>query len=179
MNGAYPPFHRTGEPHGDFYALVFSEGTYVSPTGTTREDGFLVLYYSPMPEFTRLSFSTCTRSGQLLSYSRGIDRHDTPEFALLKAWYDYLLPPHRWKLYPADVAQLYWADAAGDHEASYTAMRRSLSSILYHLRWQAWSQQNPNLAPLFYPSAEGSLTNPLDPGPENEELFRSVLDGAE
>ncbi|HWT03939.1 MAG TPA: hypothetical protein VN256_27065 [Pyrinomonadaceae bacterium] len=179
MTQTYPPFHLKGDPDGDFYALAFCEGTYVSPTGNTREDGFLVLYHSPSPEFTRLSIHTCTRDGRALSYSRGIDRHDTPEFALLKAWYEYRLPPHGWRLYPAEVARRHWEEAGEAHEESYRAMRKMFCSILYHLVLQAWSEQQWKVEPLFYPSAGQEMSDPFEPTRENEELFQSSFDGDE
>ena len=179
MNHTYPPFHLRGEADGDFYALAFCEGTYVSPTGKTREEGFLVLYYSPSPEFTRLSLHTCTRDGRALSYSRGTDRHDTPEFALLEAWYEYRLAPHDWRLYPAEVALRHWEQAAERHEESYRTMRKHFFSILYHLRLHAWAQQTGKVKPLFYPSEGPEMSNPFEPNPENEELFQSAFDGEE
>ena len=166
----YPPFHTSGDPVGDFYALAFCEGTYVSPSGSTREDGFLVLYFSPTPEFTRLSYQTCTVDGRPLSYARGNDEHDTVEFALLRAWYEYRLPPHGWKLYPAAHAARELRAAVQDHMEGYARMRRALAGVLYPLRLAEWLRQSGNVQPLFYPRAV-QLTNPLDPTPENEEFF--------
>jgi hypothetical protein len=172
----YPPFRVQGDPEGDFFALAFVEGTYVSPTGATREEGFLVLRFSPTPEFTRLSLHTCTRAGQPLAYSRGVDRHDTPEFVLLEAWYEYRLPPHAWALYPIEAARAWWAGASRAHEPAYWAARKGLSSVLYHMRAFGWSRHLQQVQPLFFPAEGRSVSSPFDPSPENEELLRSVVD---
>jgi hypothetical protein len=169
----HPPFHLTGDPSGDFYALAYVDGTYSSPSGSTREEGFLVMYFSPSPDFTHLSFRTCTRAGRMLSYSRGNDRLNTLEFALITASYEYDVPSHAWQLFPVDLANDYWKvnDA---HAIAYAAMRKQLCSVLYFVRMRAWSKKT--VPSLFTPIAT-EVANPMDPTPENEEIFRSAFEG--
>jgi hypothetical protein len=107
----------------------------------------------------------------MLSYSRGNDQHDSLEFALITAWYNNDVPPHAWHLFPADQADNYWKDN-GTHESAYAAMRKLLCSVLYFTRMKAWSRKT--VAPLFKPIAS-EIANPMDPTPENEEIFRSAF----
>ena len=170
-----PPFHQIGDPEGDFYALAFCEGEYVSPSGSTREEASLVLYYSPSEDFTDFSFHICARDGRLIAYSRGIDKHDTLEFALWSAWYNYGLAPHQWRLYPAESMERYWSGVSDASQSKYMLMRTKFCSLLYHVRLKAHSK----VKPLFEPSRRESTGSPFDPTPENEEIFRAACEDVE
>jgi hypothetical protein len=175
-DSALPVFHRRGDPDGDFYALAYCAGTYTSPTGSTRTDGYLVLSFSPSPDFSRLSFHTETSDGGMLSYSRGSDDDPSPAVALVTAWYAYQLPPHAWKLYPPAAADEALVNAQPSHRAGYADTRRLFAKLLYQLRGRAWFEQKGNVRPLFAP-ADVSIPDPLTPTPENEDVFRVAFAG--
>ena len=40
-----PTFHHIGDPDAHFFALAFSRGRYVSPTGAMNKAAFFVLYF--------------------------------------------------------------------------------------------------------------------------------------
>ena len=174
MSSTLPRFYHRGDPDGDFYALAYCAGTYTSPTGSTREAAFLVLSFSPSPEFSPLSFHTETHDGRILSYSRGSDDDASPALALLSAWYEYELPPHAWTLYPAAVAVDWLRGATESHDQLYGTVRRGIAKMLYQLRLRTWLEHSGKVRPLFVPLDVG-MKNPLEQTPENEELFSTAF----
>src|SRR6185503_5038789 len=59
-----PPFHHTGDPDGHFFALAFSRGRYVSPSGATNKPAFLVLYFSTSADFAPFSYMTVSTEAE-------------------------------------------------------------------------------------------------------------------
>lgn len=128
-----PPFHQTGGPAGDFFALAFSRGRYVSPTGATNTPAFLVLYFSNSAEFAPFSLMTWSMEGTCLRFSRGDDFLRTVEYAVLKAWDSELVPVAAWTLFPrADIDDNMFPDPPT--REAYWESRRRLCMVLYPAR---------------------------------------------
>jgi hypothetical protein len=113
-----------------FFALAFSRGRYVSPSGTTNKPAFLVLYFSNSVDFAPFSYMTVSSEGEWLSYHRGDDFLRTVEYAILRASEAEGVPARAWTLYPrANVEDRAFPDGR-THEA-YWESRWRLCMVLY------------------------------------------------
>jgi len=182
-NAELPDFHSEGSPRGDFYALAFAKGLYVSPSEKMKDAAFLILNYSPTKGFTRFSFQIVSVSGQLCEYRSGEERHDSIEVALLTAWYEYELPPHLWALFPKSELSLASFRTNRTHEEQHWRARRELGALLYQFRTAAWFKTQECAEqyqfagppkPLFRLNTVPIVPNPLKPTAENEEIGEAV-----
>jgi hypothetical protein len=168
-----PPFHQTGDPDGHFFALAFSRGRYVSPSGTLNTPAFLVLYFSNSAYFAPFSFMTVSSEGACLSGSRGDDFLRTVEYALLHASETERVPVGAWTLYPrANIADNTFPD--GQTREAYWESRRRLCMVLYPARMRAsGAAQLGAIAPLF--RYEGTARHSSDGEQDNEEIWETVV----
>ena len=153
-----PRFHSIGDDDGHFYAVAYVVGSYVPPSGRSKNDAFLVLDFSPSKAFTRFSFSTVSPEGDLFRYTRGLDQLDSAEYALLHAWRDERVPMHAWRLFPSASIE---ADAFGDDTAcsAYEAARSRVALILYHARRQVWLKSQLKVDPMVSSERIGLSTD--------------------
>jgi len=179
----FPQFHSRGTPRGDFYALAFVKGLYVPPTEKTKDDAFLILNYSPSKHFTRFSFAIDSVKRDLHAYRRGTDTHDSIEFALLTAWYEYEMPPHLWTLFPKNQVSLA-RFAKRKHSKQYQEARRQLCAQLYHFRLAAWFKTEECARKMEFDGPVKSLfrfksvprvPDPMAPNAENEEIGKAEM----
>jgi hypothetical protein len=168
-----PPFHHTSDPAGHFFALAFSRGRYVSPSGTTNTPAFLVLYFSNSADFAPFSFMTVSSEGEWLSYHRGEDFLRTVEYALLRALETERIPVGAWTLYPrANVEDHAFPD--GPTREAYWESRRRLCMVLYPARVvTSVAAQFGKIEPLF--RHDGTARRPDDGDPDNEEIWETVV----
>ena len=168
-----PPFHNTGDPDGHFFALAFSRGRYVSPTGATNKAAFFVLYFSTSAEFAPFSYMTVSTEEEWLSYHRGDDFLRSVEYAVLRAWESHGVPVGSWTLYPrANVEENAFADA--QTAETYWESRRRLCMVLYPGRAVAsMDEQFRHVEPLF--RHDGTTRHLNDGDPDNEEIWEAVV----
>jgi hypothetical protein len=165
-----PPFHTRGDPQGDFYAVAFVPGSYIPPSARSETDAFYVLNFSPSEGFTKFSHYTVSIEGRYLAYHRGVDELDTLEHAILDAWYHEHVPPHAWRLFPADTIEedAFHGDAAV--RSAYDLARRRLARIL----WRARACANTSVEPLFR-FDEISASELLADTSQNEKLLKLLF----
>jgi hypothetical protein len=169
-----PPFHTTGDPAGHFFALAFSRGHCVSPSGTMNTPAFLVLYFSNSVDFARFSYMTVSSEGEWLSYHRGDDFLRTVEYAILRASETERVPVGAWTLYPrANVEDHAFPD--GPTREAYWESRRRLCMVLYPARAAASvHEQLGKTEPLF--RHDGTARHLHDGEPDNEEIWETVVE---
>jgi hypothetical protein len=168
-----PPFHTTGDPAGHFFALAFSRGRYVSPSGSLNTPAILVLYFSNSPAFAPFSCMTFSPEGEQLGGIGGDDFLRTVEYALLRALEKESVPVVAWTLYPqANVDDHAFPD--GPTREAYWESRRRLCMMLYPARAVAGVEaQLGTVKPLFQYDGTARL---LDDGdPDNEEIWETVV----
>ena len=167
-----PPFHETGDPDGHFFALAFSRGRYVSPSGTMNTPAFLVLYFSNSVDFAPFSCMTVSSEGQCISYRRGDDFLRTVEYAILRASETEGVRAAAWTLYPrAHVEDHAFPD--GRTLEAYWESRRRLCMVLYPARVAASVEaQCGKIASRF--RQDGIARHPGDGDPDNEEIWETV-----
>ena len=166
-----PRFHFIGDDDGQFYAVAYVVGSHVAPSGGSKNDAFLVLYFSPSEGFTRFSFCTVSPEGDLLRYTRGLDQLDSAEYALLHAWRDEQVPMHGWHLFPSASIEI---NAFRDDIAhgAYETARSRVALILYQARCQVWLKSKLKVEPMFQPSE--SDFPPMADSPDDEEISRYI-----
>ena len=167
-----PPFHHTGDPAGHFFALAFTRGRYVSPSGTMNRPAFLVLYFSNSVDFAPFTYMAVSSEGESLSYHRGHDVLRTVEYAILRASEAEGVPVRAWTLHPgANVDDHVFPDVRTRKE--YWESRRRLCMVLYPGRVVASVKaQFPNMEPLF--RHDGTSRHADDGEPDNEEIWKTV-----
>src|SRR5688572_2435220 len=169
-----PPFHHTGDPGGEFFALAFSHGRYVSPSGTLNTPAFLVLYFSNSAELAPFSLRTVSTEGEPLAGHRGDDLVRTVEYALLRASEAERVPVGAWTLYPRTTVEDYAFPDASTREA-YWEGRRRLCVMLYRARVvAAVAAQFGAIEPMF--RYDGAVRLESDGGPDNEEIWATVVE---
>ncbi|HVM59227.1 MAG TPA: hypothetical protein VMV72_00035 [Verrucomicrobiae bacterium] len=138
-----PRFHTLGKPSGDFYAVAYVPGTYTPRSGQPHTEAFYVLNLSLSHGFTRFSHLTESIDGCFLAYSRGEDKLDTIEHAVLDAWHKEHVPPYAWHLFPVDAVEedKFRGDAVLKSE--YQLAQRRLGRILWRARVSARSSVKP------------------------------------
>ena len=169
-----PPFHRTGDPEGHFFALAFSRGRYVSPSGTLNTPAFLVLYFSTSAAFAPFSLWTVSTEGETLSGHGGDDLVRTAEYALLRASEAERVPVVAWTLYPRTTVEGHAFPDESTREA-YLESRRRLCVMFYRARVVASvaALLGP-IEPLF--RHDGTVRLEGDGGPDNEEIWATVVE---
>ncbi len=171
-----PPFVRPGEDGVRFYALAYCRGSYANDTPWGDRPTFVVLYFCTSGDYTRYSYHIVDAAGHCYAYTRGDDRRDTAEYALLRAWDNYRVPPAIWRLFPlAGIPEDVWP---GDSEgrAAYFAARADLCTIFYTFRLLSQSEASP----LFHPDPDFVPPSILmgEESEESREIFRAVLEVA-
>ncbi len=172
---ALPPFHEDLGPDGHLYALAVVAGRYLHRTSGGSEPAHFVLRWSPSPDLSPFSLGSVAADGRYLSYHRLMVGLDTPEFAVLRAAGGEGVPAHCWRLYPRSALPEGEFAAAG-HRAGYFAARRRLAAVLYQSRgWAAFGGGSEDQV-LFRPDDPTGAGRPSETAPDDEELFRAVLD---
>ena len=114
-----------GEGRARFYCLAFAPVKYRQPKAP-RFSAVLGLYFCSHRKFTRFSVSSYGEDGRLLSYTRGVDAHDTLEFVLLHQLLECAIHPAFWRLFPRKKI----VKAPEEYESA----RRALCRLLFHFR---------------------------------------------
>ena len=168
-----PRFHQTGDPGGHFFALAFSRGRYVSPSGTVNTPATFVLYFSNSVDFAPFSFMTVSSEGEQLAYQRGDEVVRTVEHAILSGL-ESAVPVATWTLYPrADVDDDTFPDEPT--REAYWESRRRLCVMLYRARVVASVvAQLGRIEPTFRPDGAARLLD--DREPDNAEIWETVVE---
>jgi hypothetical protein len=164
--------------------MAYAKGVYISPSERDRTEAFLLLNISPSKGFTRFTFEAVAPDGRMLCYHRGLDENDNLETALLTAWYEYELPPHSWRLFPADRIKKTSFARRPKHRELYFASRNQLCFLLNHFRIWAWAKTEEYakqfklkkpVKPLFYLDGPVRTPNPFERNKENREIGERVV----
>ena len=169
-----PPFHSVGEDNGNFYAVAFVPGFYVTPSGKSRDTAFFVLRFSPSQNYTRFSVSTVSPTGNLFHYSRGDEVLDSAEYTMLQAERAERVPLHAWQFFPSAAID---AAAFPDKCArlAYEAARRRVAHIIFNARFYLWGQTQYPPCPLFQVD-ETVTPEPMASTPEFEDITQCMTD---
>lgn len=122
-----PPFNDTGDDGAEFYCLAFAPVIY-RPTKKPEFSAALGIYFCSHRDFTRFSCSCFGPDANLLSYTRGNDRHDLLEFVMLSAHMQDSIHPAVWRLFPRSQIP------ANFRSEQYEDARRRLCSLLFYFR---------------------------------------------
>ena len=169
-----PPFHIPGlhvpdNRVGDFFALAFVPGRYVSSSGRRSEPAFLSLYFSASEGLVPFHLMTISMSHQYVLTSRPGDAIlNTVEYAVLNASVYERVVPSAWQLYPLRGVQ----DAAFPDETArvgYWTARRRLCLLLFLMR----SAHGSAVHSLFQMEGESLAWDTS--APDEEEISRTVL----
>lgn len=163
-----PPFRIPGTPDGFFYALAVTCGHYLRGR-TENEPACMVLYFSASAGFVPFSWMAIAADGMQLSYHRGDEIIETPEFMILSAYTLEGISPRSWFLYPRkSVDDSAFVDPRA--RDAYWQARRRLCAILRHVRI------GEHVAPLFVADTPAPMF--YDKTEENGEIWNTVRDMA-
>src|SRR5438270_451196 len=96
-----PPFKTVGQDGAEFFCLALAPVLY-RQTQPPPLPATLGIYFCADQHFPRLNLISHAEDGSPLSYHRGNDSFDTPEFVFLSAFLDSSIHPAVWRLFPRD-----------------------------------------------------------------------------
>jgi hypothetical protein len=167
-----PPFSDAGEGGAEFRCLAFAPVSY-RQTHKPALPAALGIYFCSHKDFTRFSRHSFAEDGHSLSYTRGDDRHDTPEFLLLSALLEDSVHPAGWRLFPrAEIP-------ASFHSDDYEDARRKLCRLLFHFRSHEMAARltadMPHQPLMVFDDSAGRLVFG-DSKDEDEEIERAIVE---
>ena len=167
-----PPFKDAGEGGAEFWCLMFAPVKYRA-TRQPELPAVLGVYFCGHKNFTRFSRLSFDADGRSLSYTRGDDTHDTPEFLILSAFLDESVHPAGWRLFPR--AQI----PTGFRSREYEEARRKLCRLLFYFRSREMAMRltadMPHQPLMVFDDSAGRVA-PGDSRDEDEEIERAIIE---
>ncbi|MGL4622854.1 MAG: hypothetical protein ACRCZS_28000, partial [Chroococcidiopsis sp.] len=167
-----PPFHSLGKDNGHFYAVAYVPGFYVHSSSKSRDEVFFVLSFSPSENYTRFSVSTVSPMGETFHYSRGTDKLDSAEYAMLRAWREERVPLHAWRFFPsASIESVAFTDDTA--RVAFEVARHRVAYIIFEARAHVWAQSQFPTEPLFH-FDNADIPEPMTSTPEYEDIIQYI-----
>jgi hypothetical protein len=165
-----PPFEQRGEKGEPFYALAYCQGAYGVRPRSEDKPVFLTIYFTTSPGLTHFSHHIVDASGRCFAYFRGDDGFDRPEFALLRAWAEFQVPPAAWRLFPQSEIRPDTFPQESENRAAYCSAR----SCLCRLFWRFRVLKHFSPPPLFCPASSFAPPSITEESDENREISQAI-----